>query len=103
VETDPHGMCDLFVGLPEVTMLRITEVVGGLLRVHVQTRAFRPGCPNCGTLAWVKERPVVELVDLPAFGRLTRLVWHKHLRRCADLDFPESTARPLRDTVSGKA
>jgi ribosomal protein S27AE len=88
VETDPHGMCDLLVGLPEMTMLGITEVVGGLLRVHVQTRALRPGCPNCGTLARVKERPVVELVDLPAFGRLTRLVWHKRRWRCGT-----STAR----------
>ena len=54
VETHLHGMCDLLVGLPEMTMLGITEVVGGLLRVHVQTRALRPACPNCGTLARVK-------------------------------------------------
>jgi hypothetical protein len=28
--------------------------------------------------AHVKDRPVVELVELPCFDRPTRLVWHKH-------------------------
>ena len=31
-----------------------------------------------GEPARVKERPEVELVDLPVFGRQARLVWRKH-------------------------
>jgi hypothetical protein len=42
--------------------------------------------PSCGTPAWVKDRPPVELVDLPCFGRPARLVWHKHRWRCPDGD-----------------
>jgi hypothetical protein len=32
----------------------------------------------------VKDRPMVELVDLPCFGRPARLVWHKHRWCCPD-------------------
>jgi transposase len=32
--------------------------------------------------AWVKDRAIVELVDLPCFGRPAPLVWHKHRWCC---------------------
>ena len=79
-------MCELLVGLPEVTVLSIDDVAGDPLRVHIEGRSKRPGCAGCGVFAQVKDRPVVELVDLPCFGRATRLIWHKHRWRC-----PEST------------
>ena len=75
--TDPTRMCELLVGLPEVTVLGLEDEVGAPLSIHVETRARRPGCSECGVLARVKDRPVVTLVDLAAFGRPTRLVWHK--------------------------
>ena len=34
----------------------------------------------------VKERPEVELVDLPVFGRQARLVWRKHRLVCMQVD-----------------
>jgi transposase len=88
VETDPTRMCELLVGLPDVTVLAIDDEVGGPLSVHIQTRAARPGCSTCGVFARVKERPVVVLVDLPAFGRATRLVWHKFRWHCAEATCP---------------
>ena len=39
-------------------------------------------------LARVKDRPVVTLVDLAAFGRPTRLVWHKFRWHCAEPTCP---------------
>ena len=33
----------------------------------------------------------VELVDLPAIGRATRLVWHKHRWRCPAVDCAAQT------------
>ena len=45
-------------------------------------RTQRPFCDGCGGPAAIKERPVVELVDLPAFGRPCRLVWRKHRWLC---------------------
>jgi len=78
VESDPTRMCELLVGLPEVNVLCIDDVAGDPIRVHIEGRSKRPGCAGCGVFAQVKDRPVVELVDLPCFGRATRLIWHKH-------------------------
>jgi transposase len=91
VESDPTRMCELLVGLPEVNILSIDDVAGDPLRVHIEGRSSRPGCAGCGVFAHVKDRPVVELVDLPCFGRATRLIWHKHRWRC-----PESSCSTLR-------
>jgi len=66
------------VGLPEVNVLGVDDGSGGTpLRVHVETRGPRPHCPQCASPVLVKDRPIVELVDLPVFGRQARLVWRK--------------------------
>jgi transposase len=75
-------MCAVLVGLPDVTVLGVDDQPGQPIRVHVEQRVDRPRCGECGVAAWVKERPVVELVDLPCFGRPARLVWHKHRWCC---------------------
>jgi hypothetical protein len=36
-------MCELLVGLPDVTVLGIDDEVGFPLSIHVETRARRPG------------------------------------------------------------
>ncbi|MEX1091538.1 MAG: ISL3 family transposase [Acidimicrobiia bacterium] len=69
-------MCELLVGLPDVTVLDVTDS-GDRLRVTVETRTVRPSCPGCGDEVAVKDRPVVELTDLPCFGMPAVLVWHK--------------------------
>jgi transposase len=75
-------MCELLVGLPDVTVLGVDDASRGPLRVHIETRGGSPACSGCGTRAWVKDRPVVELIDLPCFGRPAWLVWHKHRFIC---------------------
>jgi transposase len=78
-------MCELLVGLPAINVLAVddrTEVVV----VCIESRVERPGCAGCGAPAWVKDRPPVELVDLPCFGRPARLVWRKHRWCCPDRD-----------------
>lgn len=85
MELDPTRMCALLVGLPAVRVLGIDDVVGGPLVVYVeQLLDRRPGCRECGQLPRVKDRPPVQLVDLPCFGRPTRLVWRKHRWVCPD-------------------
>jgi transposase len=74
--------CALLVGLPDVTVLAVEDQPGQPIRVHVETGGDQPSCPRCSTRAWVKDRPVIELVDLACFGRPARLVWHKHRGRC---------------------
>ncbi len=77
--------CARSVGLPDVVVLGVEESVEHL-RVHVEVPVVVMGCTECGTRARVKERPVIELVDLPCFGRPTRLVWRKHRFTCPDPD-----------------
>jgi transposase len=78
-------VCELLVGLPDVNVLGVDDFdPDEPLRVHVETRGPRPNCPQCATPVVVKERPVVELVDLPVFGRRARLVWRKHRWWCPD-------------------
>ena len=84
MEVDPTRLCELLVGLPAISVLGIDEERADAVVVHVELRVEPPPCPGCGRRAWVKDRPMVELVDLPCFGRPARLVWHKHRWRCPD-------------------
>jgi transposase len=68
--------------MPDVTVIAVDDQPGGPIRVHVEQRVGRPACAGCGAVAWVKDRPVVELVDLGCFGRPARLMWHKHRWCC---------------------
>jgi transposase len=89
VEADPIRVCELLVGLPDVNVLGVEESdLGEPLRVHIETRGPRPECGSCGVAAQIKERPAVELVDLPVFGQPARLVWHKHRWVCPALSCP---------------
>jgi transposase len=86
VECDPTRVCELLVGLPEVNVLGVDDPDHAPLVVHVEQRWPRARCADCDASAWVKDRPAVELVDLPCFGRPTRLVWHKHRWRCPNVE-----------------
>ena len=82
METDPTRMCELLVGLPEVRVLGVIDVVDAPVEVMVEQCVQRPRCSRCGSLASIKERPSVTFVDLPCFGRPARLVWRKHRWEC---------------------
>ncbi len=84
METDPTVMCELLVGLGDVTIVGIDDTSDGPVRIHIVTRQPRPVCQRCNGPVVVKDRPVVELVDLCVFGRPARLVWRKHRWACPD-------------------
>ena len=106
METDPTRTLEWMIGLPVITFLGGEDGAAGEARIHVETRASRLGCPDCGVVARVKDRSRVELVDLPLFGRPTRLVWHKRRWTCPDADCPvgrgprRTTGSPLLDRCS---
>ena len=75
VEFNPTRMCELLVGLPDVNVLAVDDRPGEPIVVHLEARLDRVCCRECGSRAVVKERPVVELVDLLCFGGLLTLVW----------------------------
>ena len=65
-------------------MLGVDEDNGGPLRVYIETRDRRPSCSGCEGVVVIKDRPSVEFVDLPCFGRPARLVWRKRRWSCPD-------------------
>jgi transposase len=85
LETDPKKILELLVGLPEVSVLGV-DCSGPVVDLHVEKVAEPVGCPTCGMLAQFKGWRKVILVDLPAFGKPTRLHWHKRRWRCVDVD-----------------
>ena len=74
--------CELLVGLPAVKVVEVIEPLVGRLEITVESIVTPPPCPGCGERAWVKDRPVVELVDLTCFGRPVALRWRKHRWCC---------------------
>ncbi len=74
-------MCALLVGLRAVRVMGVGEWPHWL-RITIETTAARPACRKCATPAHGHGRREVTLVDLPAFGRPTRLVWFKRRWRC---------------------
>jgi transposase len=82
VEYDPTRVCERLVGLGDVEVLGIDDETGEPLRVHIRKQTPRPACERCGGPLWSDGERPVELVDLPAFGRPSRLVWHKRRWRC---------------------
>ena len=82
MEFNHTRICELLVGLPEVHVIGGEEQPGGGLVVLIESVLPEGLVCGCGSLLSVKERPVVRLVDLPAFGRPTRLWWRKHRLVC---------------------
>jgi transposase len=82
-------MCQLLVGLHEVTVLGVEDPSGEApLVVAVETTTLVATCGGCRSWAALEERVWVEYVDLPAFGRPTRLRWRKRRWRCPDAMCP---------------
>lgn len=88
METEPTRMCELLVGLPEVRLLGVIDVICEPLVVIIEQRVPPPSCPGCAGAVVIKERPPVTLVDLACFGRPVRLVWRKHRWECATASCP---------------
>ena len=82
MEENPTRICELLVGLGEVDVVGVEDAPGEPLVVHICRRGARPPCEGCGGVVWSKGTATVRLVDLAAFGRPVRLVWHKWRWRC---------------------
>lgn len=98
VITDPTSALAYLIGLCDVTFLGLDP--GEVTLVHVETARRSVGCAECGTVALMKERSVVDLVDLPVFGRPTHLVWHKRRWSCPDHDCPRGSWTEEDDAIA---
>lgn len=75
--------CDVLVGLDRFHVIEVAELAGRV-RVAVESPAELTGCRACGVVAESHGRRDVVLVDVPGFGRPTRLVWRKRTWRCRE-------------------
>jgi transposase len=91
VITDPIQINRAFVQLPNVVVLGVENLAMGPFLVHIELERTPQGCPECGVVASVKDRDLVELVDLALFGRPTGLVWHKRRLRCLEAACPKGS------------
>ncbi len=83
--TNPTAINQCFVRLADVNILGVEDLGEGPLRVHVECVRVVQGCPLCGVIAHVKDRPEVELVDLPVYAHPTRLIWRKRRFTCPEV------------------
>lgn len=71
------------LGIPGMRVLAVFEFTDER-HVYVETVTVRDFCRGCGQRAESGGRHVVQVRDLPAAGKATRLVWHKREWRCRD-------------------
>lgn len=72
----------------EVIGAEVDDLDGELI-VRVVTVDPRRGCPECGVVGRVKDRPEVKLRDATSAGRRVRVVWRKHRWACWEPSCPK--------------
>ncbi|MHB8191624.1 MAG: transposase, partial [Ferrimicrobium sp.] len=64
---------EILLGLEDINLIGVEDQVDkGVklpLRVHIECRGGRPKCPVCSGESYSKGTYLVELTDLPGFGR----------------------------------
>ena len=100
--TDGIGLAEALLGLSGFRVLSVDEV-DGELHIGIETTVDLVGCTGCGTRAEAQDRLVVEVRDLPCFGRPARLVWSKRRWRCLELDCTVRTWTEASEAVSSRS
>jgi transposase len=82
METDVTRICELMLNLPDMSIVGFDDSDPAVARLHVESRTKRSHCRRCGMQATVKDRPVLEIGDLPICGRPSILLWRKYRWTC---------------------
>lgn len=93
-------MLELLIGLPNVRVLSVERIDGGVLVIEIETAEPQRFCRVCGMAGVVKDRPKSRFADLPAFGQQAQLVWHKYRWECPGGDPSWTEDRP---DIAGRA
>ena len=91
MEVNATRICNILLGLPEVNVLGVDDHQGKPLSVYIECSSATRICSNCGNSAWMKDRSLVELTDLPTFGRPVRLMWSKRRWMCTNRECPQKS------------
>ena len=72
-----------FIGLRSTRICEIQRDRDGWV---ITVEQPRPNliCPDCGRLPRIKERPVIRLIDRPAFDRPVVILWRKYRLACSN-------------------
>lgn len=84
-----HEVTQALFGLEGFVVLDAHETDEGELEVLAETVQPSRGCPVCGVVGEVKERPVVTLRDATSAARRVRVRWRKHRWVCREPDCPQ--------------
>jgi transposase len=99
---DGTGLAEALLGLDGFRVLSVAETVAEVV-IEIETTAVVVGCPGCGVRAEAQDRMVVEIRDLPAFGRPVRLMWRKRRWRCREALCAERSWTEVSEHVSTRA
>ncbi len=99
---DGNGVGAILLGLDGFRVLSALEENGELF-VLVETTSEVVGCPECGVVARIKERPRVEVRDVAAGGRPVRLVWRKRRWVCREALCPKGSWRETSQEIRPRA
>ncbi len=92
--------CDRLVGLDGLHVIGVDRDDGGALTVTVESGLEPMGCPACGVVAHGHGRREVRLVDAPAFGKPTTLVWRKRRWMCPVPECPVGVFSEQDETIA---
>jgi hypothetical protein len=82
----------------EFTVLDVQRVHDHIVKVVVEQAAREGPCPACGVLTGlVKDRPMMQLKDLPASGQMVQLWWRKRRLVCREVLCPRKTFTQVLD------
>jgi transposase len=83
VLSDPTAV--LFGLEAEFSVLSVERIAASAVKVVIEQVAREGPCPDCGVLSSaVKDRPLMRLKDLPAFGQTVELWWRKRRLLCGE-------------------
>jgi len=73
VEQNAIRIAEILLDLIDVNLIGVKDLGNEgsktPLRVHIECRGERPKCPVCNGMSYSKVTSLVELYDLPSFGR----------------------------------
>ncbi|KJF15549.1 transposase family protein [Acidithrix ferrooxidans] len=89
MEKDHKAISKILVGLVDINLIGVEDNLGEPLHVHIECSNSQKQCPTCEGKVHHNGLRVVEVVDLPSFGRKVILFWSKHRWRCANKHCPQ--------------
>ena len=81
VHHEPTRILHALLGLKNIRILAYHRA-RAQVELVIELAHVNLSCPSCGDRAYVKDRPIVRYVDLPAFGTQITIAWRKHRLRC---------------------